>query len=1370
MLFSCFSVRLSRWLLGVLLLAAGNAFAGNNSLQVDTSPPASADAGGSFDVTAHLPYVFGNDCGNQVRIVVTGGSCSGGSTSWTGNGASCTSSGSLTRSIAMSAGALNACVISVEGHDSNSLNGYPSPAVYTVKINQSIVWSGVPASSLMTSADYAVVATARTSDGVAATGMAITYTSTTPGVCTVTAGGVVHNVAVGTCTIQAAAASSANFEAKTSTASWSVLPVDTDLDGVADAGDNCPVNANPGQEDTDGDNVGNVCDSTPNGDTDNDGVDNNSDNCPINANPGQEDTDGDSVGNVCDSTPNGDTDSDGVDNSTDNCPLVANPAQTDTDGDGIGDACDITPNGDTDSDGVDNTTDNCLLDANPAQTDTDGDGIGDACDTTPNGDTDGDSIDNAVDNCPLTPNPGQANNDGDAAGDACDTDDDNDTVLDFLDNCSFIANTNQADADLDGIGNVCDPDYIGDTDGDGINDGVDNCPVNANPTQTDTDGDGIGDACDTTPNGDIDSDGVDNNSDNCSLIVNPGQQDTDGDGIGDACDSTPNGDTDSDGVDNNSDNCPLIANPTQTDTDGDGIGDACDTTPNGDNDGDGIDNAADNCPLIANPTQTDTDGDGVGDVCDFTPNGDTDSDGVDNNTDNCPLIANLGQEDNDGDGIGNVCDSTPNGDNDNDGIDNAADNCLNNANPGQEDTDLDGIGNVCDSTPNGDSDGDGIDNNSDNCPLIANPAQTDTDSDGIGDVCDATPTGDPDGDGIDNATDNCPLVANPGQEDTDGDGFGDACDATPNGDTDGDTIDNAVDNCPLVANTPQTDTDGDGFGDACDTTPNGDTDGDGVDENSDNCPLIANPAQTDTDGDGFGDACDATPNGDTDGDGIDNNSDNCPNDANPLQEDADSDGQGDACDPYPAEPGVLVRAWGEGKKDIFARAVANAGDVNGDGYDDVVVGAYLWDLPKTSTQKKLKDIGKVYVYSGKDGSVLHTLVGKGAGDWFGFSVAGADVNGDGYSDIVVGAPHHDKTLPVVEGQKKGKVLKDVGAVYIYSGKPADHDLELKVFEGVAAGDNLGFAVANAGDVDGDSKDDVIYSAPNADVTGLKDVGIVQVSSLYFDDALLNFAGDSAGDLFGSSVAGIADVNGDGLAEIVIGAYRDDVFNPDTGKLLKDAGSVAVYSGADGELLALYRGENAGDWFGYSVAGAGDLNGDTKPDVVIGAYGHDVANGAKTLKDAGAVYAYKVQLEPLGRQLFKFEGKAAGDRLGYSVASGGDLDNDNDADVLVGAPGRDRTQQPPQGSKKKAKLLKDVGAVYGLNGSGTELFVLKGLRTKDNYGAALANAGDVNLDGYSDIISSTPKADTVNALTSKPIKDIGLMEVISGKIALETAAP
>ncbi|CAM1298976.1 COMP (predicted) [Pycnogonum litorale] len=260
---------------------------------------------------------------------------------------------------------------------------------------------------------------------------------------------------------------------------------DRDLDGYPDyrlgcddvrcQPDNCVDVPNSGQEDADGDGLGDVCDT----DADNDGIGNNPDNCPLVVNPEQKDTDpdgADSLGDACD-----------------NCPTVPNPDQSDIDNDGIGDACDV----DADDDGVDNDADNCFKIKNSDQSDQDGDGVGDKCD-----------------NCIHVYNSDQMDTDRDLIGDVCDNniDRDKDGIQDNLDNCLEVPNSDQLDTDKDNQGDACDDDK----DNDGIPNPDDNCPLVHNPDQTNGDGSPRGEACED----DNDNDGTPDDLDVCPDNVN----------------------------------------------------------------------------------------------------------------------------------------------------------------------------------------------------------------------------------------------------------------------------------------------------------------------------------------------------------------------------------------------------------------------------------------------------------------------------------------------------------------------------------------------------------------------------------------------------------------------------------------------------------------------------------------------------------------------------------------------------------------------------------------------------------------------------------------------------------------------------------
>lgn len=286
------------------------------------------------------------------------------------------------------------------------------------------------------------------------------------------------------------------------------------------------------------------------------------------------------------------------------------------------------------------------------------------------------------------------------------------------------------------------------------------------------------------------------------------------------------------------------------------------------------------------------------------------------------------------------------------------------------------------------------------------------------------------------------------------------------------------------------------------------------------------------------------------------------------------------------------------------------------------------------------------------------------------------------------------------------------------------------FDGSAL-DELGYSVAEVGDVDGDGKADFIIGVPRADPNGLTDAGSAFVYSGATGALLYRVNGAADFDFFGFSVAGAGDIDGDSRADFIAGAP----FASPEGIFI--AGSAFVYSGATGVLLYQKNGE-PGDRLGHSVAGGGDMDGDDRADFIVGAYFADPGG----MVNAGSAYVYS---GADGGLLYHKDGTAATDRFGQFVAVTGDLNGDGPADFIVGAPLTD-----PGG-------LADAGSAYVYSGAdGHLLYRINGASAGDGLGVPVAGTGDLNGDGQAEFLVGATFADP-NGLA-----DAGSLSVYSGK--------
>ncbi len=382
---------------------------------------------------------------------------------------------------------------------------------------------------------------------------------------------------------------------------------------------------------------------------------------------------------------------------------------------------------------------------------------------------------------------------------------------------------------------------------------------------------------------------------------------------------------------------------------------------------------------------------------------------------------------------------------------------------------------------------------------------------------------------------------------------------------------------------------------------------------------------------------------------------------------------------------------GDGDFDQFGAQVAPAGDVNNDGFDDLVAASRGGGEGPGSPSY-------VRVLSGRNGAILHEFRGDSSAETlFGASLAPAgDVDGDGHGDIIVGSPNPDPTAPIF------------GSVYVYSG--ADGTL-LHRFEEASFNGDFGRAVAGVGDVDGDGSDDLVIGAPLAAFTR----GVVELRSGSTGAILRTFLG-VGGEQLGQALSGIGDLDQDGTLDVLIGSPG--------GIPGSCPACIRVYSGLDGAPLLTITDSDPESRLGAAVAAAGDLTGDGIPDIIAGAPDASIVNE----KD-GAAYVFS---GANGDQVFRWTDRAGlplPSAYATSVDGGADLNNDAVPDIVVGAP-----------LAKGAANGLSRGVVYAYSGrDGSLLFRLAGESDLDTFGSGASIVGDANGDGFADVAAGADRA-------------------------------
>lgn len=478
--------------------------------------------------------------------------------------------------------------------------------------------------------------------------------------------------------------------------------------------------------------------------------------------------------------------------------------------------------------------------------------------------------------------------------------------------------------------------------------------------------------------------------------------------------------------------------------------------------------------------------------------------------------------------------------------------------------------------------------------------------------------------------------------------------------------------------------------------------------------------------------------------------------------------------------------------DLSGFAVSGAGDVNGDGLDDIVIGAFLAIIDNTFSVGRVavifgqtdpfaaeEEISDLLPINGGDGMEGFLLNGYEFDDVAGQTVSSAgDINGDGFSDILIGAPESNtaggadagRGYVVFGGEAPFPAERNLGFLFSTNGGDGSEGFSI---DGDNTGDFIGVSVSELGDINGDGLDDLIIGGTRTDGESFNSgaAAIVFGRNTGFDAEFFvqdldgsdgfRLNGELLNDRLGDGVGGAGDINGDGFNDIFVGASGADPNGPQSGQAFVVFGretfpadfnvsDLLPINGGDGSEGFFIDGLNAVDVLGQSFTALDDINGDGIDDFALSSVLADPNgfNSGQSYAIFGreAGFGTEFDLSTLfsinggdGSEGFVLNGADAGDISGRSIQSAGDINGDGVGDIILGAQGGDPNgfnsgeAYVIYGQKEggfAAELVLDQ--LNGMNG-----FILEGVDPQDAAGFSAKGAGDVNGDGFDDILVGAP---------------------------------